>query len=47
MEPRNTRGYGFVRRYIVFYVRPSCMKHMQNAGLIFWGEGNKKRVELG
>lgn len=42
----NTRGYGVLRRNIVFYVKPSCIKHMHNAGLIFRGEGNKKRVEL-
>ena len=36
MESRNTRGYGVVRREIVFYVRSSCMKHMHNAGLIFF-----------
>ena len=40
------RGYGIVRRNIVFYVTPSCVKHMHNAGLIFKGEGSKKNFEL-
>jgi hypothetical protein len=43
MESRNTRRYGVVRRKIVFYGTPSCMKHMHNAGLIFRGEENEKK----
>jgi hypothetical protein len=46
MASRNSRGYGVVRRNIVFYVTLSWMKRLHNVELIFSGEGNEKRVEL-
>jgi len=43
MASRNTRGYAVVRRNIVLYITPSCMKRTHNAGLIFKGKGNGKK----